>query len=161
MCFNGVFGRTGSGVRGHVVAAVRVALYADGTAAHVRIHHLWCSARPVGTQQHQSERRTSSGTRVHVSLDTYVMLCFLFLLQSMVQVETLGELGVFFTLFVVGLEFSPERLHKVRTGVTRKEQKTKSTLTFLVELQGIGYPKMSALSSFTLLQAVPNQHEFV
>lgn len=36
-------------------------------------------------------------------------------LQSMVQVETLGELGVFFTLFVVGLEFSPERLHKVKT----------------------------------------------
>lgn len=35
------------------------------------------------------------------------------LLQSMVQVETLGELGVFFTLFVVGLEFSPERLRKV------------------------------------------------
>uniref|UniRef100_A0AAR2LX46 Cation/H+ exchanger transmembrane domain-containing protein n=1 Tax=Pygocentrus nattereri TaxID=42514 RepID=A0AAR2LX46_PYGNA len=34
-------------------------------------------------------------------------------IQSMVQVETLGELGVFFTLFVVGLEFSPERLHKV------------------------------------------------
>lgn len=33
--------------------------------------------------------------------------------QSMVQVETLGELGVFFTLFVVGLEFSPERLQKV------------------------------------------------
>lgn len=36
-------------------------------------------------------------------------------LQSMVQVETLGELGVFFTLFVVGLEFSPERLRKVNT----------------------------------------------
>ena len=35
------------------------------------------------------------------------------LFQSMVQVETLGELGVFFTLFVVGLEFSPERLRKV------------------------------------------------
>ncbi|KAJ4947725.1 hypothetical protein JOQ06_009758 [Pogonophryne albipinna] len=32
---------------------------------------------------------------------------------SMVQVETLGELGVFFILFVVGLEFSPERLQKV------------------------------------------------
>lgn len=31
----------------------------------------------------------------------------------MVQVETLGEIGVFFTLFVVGLEFSPERLSKV------------------------------------------------
>lgn len=37
-------------------------------------------------------------------------------LQSMVQVETLGELGVFFTLFVVGLEFSPERLRKVTKG---------------------------------------------
>ncbi|KAB5523338.1 hypothetical protein PHYPO_G00151400 [Pangasianodon hypophthalmus] len=34
-------------------------------------------------------------------------------IKSMVQVETLGELGVFFSLFVVGLEFSPERLHKV------------------------------------------------
>lgn len=43
---------------------------------------------------------------VHVSVCLYV-------LQSMVQVETLGELGVFFTLFVVGLEFSPERLRKV------------------------------------------------
>lgn len=40
----------------------------------------------------------------------YASLC---VLQSMVQVETLGELGVFFTLFVVGLEFSPERLRKV------------------------------------------------
>nr|XP_061830701.1 transmembrane and coiled-coil domain-containing protein 3-like isoform X3 [Nerophis lumbriciformis]XP_061830702.1 transmembrane and coiled-coil domain-containing protein 3-like isoform X3 [Nerophis lumbriciformis] len=34
-------------------------------------------------------------------------------IKSMVQVETLGELGVFFTLFVVGLEFSPERLRTV------------------------------------------------
>ncbi|NWX16092.1 TMCO3 protein, partial [Aegotheles bennettii] len=33
--------------------------------------------------------------------------------KSIVQVETLGELGVFFTLFLVGLEFSPERLRKV------------------------------------------------
>ena len=41
-----------------------------------------------------------------------VSVCFC-VLQSMVQVETLGELGVFFTLFVVGLEFSPERLRKV------------------------------------------------
>ncbi|XP_069745657.1 transmembrane and coiled-coil domain-containing protein 3 isoform X4 [Narcine bancroftii] len=32
---------------------------------------------------------------------------------SIVQVETLGEFGVFFTLFVVGLEFSPDRLRKV------------------------------------------------
>lgn len=34
-------------------------------------------------------------------------------IKSMVQVETLGEVGVFFTLFVVGLEFSPERVRKV------------------------------------------------
>ncbi|XP_023690589.1 transmembrane and coiled-coil domain-containing protein 3 isoform X1 [Paramormyrops kingsleyae] len=34
-------------------------------------------------------------------------------IKSMVQVETLGEFGVFFTLFVVGLEFSPDRLRKV------------------------------------------------
>lgn len=34
-------------------------------------------------------------------------------IKSVVQVETLGELGVFFTLFMVGLDFSPERLHKV------------------------------------------------
>lgn len=40
-------------------------------------------------------------------------LIFLFL-QSIVQVETLGEFGVFFTLFLVGLEFSPEKLRKVR-----------------------------------------------
>ncbi|KAK7898318.1 hypothetical protein WMY93_019171 [Mugilogobius chulae] len=37
-------------------------------------------------------------------------------IKSMVQVETLGELGVFFTLFVVGLEFSPERLRKFCAG---------------------------------------------
>ncbi|XP_060689318.1 transmembrane and coiled-coil domain-containing protein 3 isoform X2 [Hemiscyllium ocellatum] len=34
-------------------------------------------------------------------------------IKSIVQVETLGEFGVFFTLFVVGLEFSPDRLRKV------------------------------------------------
>ncbi|XP_038617512.1 transmembrane and coiled-coil domain-containing protein 3 isoform X2 [Tachyglossus aculeatus] len=34
-------------------------------------------------------------------------------IKSMVQVETLGEFGVFFTLFLVGLEFSPEKLRKV------------------------------------------------
>ncbi|MEQ2170966.1 hypothetical protein GOODEAATRI_005927 [Goodea atripinnis] len=33
--------------------------------------------------------------------------------EAAIKVETLGELGVFFTLFVVGLEFSPERLRKV------------------------------------------------
>ncbi|XP_062384100.1 transmembrane and coiled-coil domain-containing protein 3 isoform X1 [Sardina pilchardus] len=34
-------------------------------------------------------------------------------IKSMVQVETIGQFGVLFTLFVVGLEFSPEQLHKV------------------------------------------------
>nr|DBA33157.1 TPA: hypothetical protein GDO54_000884 [Pyxicephalus adspersus] len=34
-------------------------------------------------------------------------------IKSIVQVETLGEFGVFYTLFLVGLEFSPERLRKV------------------------------------------------
>lgn len=33
------------------------------------------------------------------------------------QVETLGEFGVFFTLFLVGLEFSPEKLRKVSPSV--------------------------------------------
>lgn len=41
-------------------------------------------------------------------------MVFQLCLQSVVQVETLGEVGVFFTLFLVGLEFSPERLRKVR-----------------------------------------------
>ncbi|XP_032888873.1 transmembrane and coiled-coil domain-containing protein 3 isoform X1 [Amblyraja radiata] len=34
-------------------------------------------------------------------------------IKSIVQVETLGEFGVFLTLFVVGLEFSPDKLRKV------------------------------------------------
>ncbi|XP_055985778.1 transmembrane and coiled-coil domain-containing protein 3 [Sorex fumeus] len=34
-------------------------------------------------------------------------------IKSVVQVETLGEFSVFFTLFLVGLEFSPEKLRKV------------------------------------------------
>ncbi|XP_063068378.1 transmembrane and coiled-coil domain-containing protein 3 isoform X1 [Engraulis encrasicolus] len=34
-------------------------------------------------------------------------------IKSVVQVETLGEFGVLFTLFVVGLEFSPDQLRKV------------------------------------------------
>lgn len=33
---------------------------------------------------------------------------------SVVQVETVGEFGVFFIVFAVGLEFSPEKIHKVR-----------------------------------------------
>ena len=47
-------------------------------------------------------------------LNTSLSFMSVSVLQSMVQVETLGELGVFFTLFVVGLEFSPERLRKVK-----------------------------------------------
>ena len=42
---------------------------------------------------------------------TFILL--LFPLQSVVQVDTLGEFGVFFILFAVGLEFSPDRIKKV------------------------------------------------
>lgn len=35
--------------------------------------------------------------------------------QSVVQVETLGEFGVFLIMFVVGLEFSPDKLQRVGT----------------------------------------------
>lgn len=55
---------------------------------------------------------TNSGPNVLCVLIVHASNC---VFQSMVQVETLGELGVFFTLFVVGLEFSPERLRKVNT----------------------------------------------
>ena len=41
------------------------------------------------------------------------MHVFLLRLQSLVQVESLGEFGVFFILFAVGLEFSPEIIKKV------------------------------------------------
>ena len=41
------------------------------------------------------------------------MLDFYFFNQTVVQVETLGEFGVFFILFAVGMEFSPERIKKV------------------------------------------------
>lgn len=34
-------------------------------------------------------------------------------LKSMVQVETIGEFGVFFILFFAGLEFSPDKIRKV------------------------------------------------
>lgn len=34
-------------------------------------------------------------------------------IQSVVQIETLGEFGVFLILFTLGLEFSPERISKV------------------------------------------------
>uniref|UniRef100_A0A3Q3BJJ5 Transmembrane and coiled-coil domains 3 n=1 Tax=Kryptolebias marmoratus TaxID=37003 RepID=A0A3Q3BJJ5_KRYMA len=51
-------------------------------------------------------------------------------IKSIVQVETLGELGVFFTLFVVGLEFSPERLQKV--------WKTSVQGTFYLSLMMVG-----------------------
>ena len=34
--------------------------------------------------------------------------------QSVVQIETVGEFGVFLIMFVVGLEFSPDKLQRVR-----------------------------------------------
>ncbi|XP_043094274.1 transmembrane and coiled-coil domain-containing protein 3 isoform X1 [Puntigrus tetrazona] len=70
-------------------------------------------------------------------------------IKSMVQVETLGELGVFFTLFVVGLEFSPERLHKV----------------WRISLQGSGYLSLlmvvSGLIWGQLLDLRPTQTVFI
>lgn len=36
-------------------------------------------------------------------------------IRSLVQVETVGELGVVFIVFMIGLEFSPEKLRRVRT----------------------------------------------
>lgn len=70
-------------------------------------------------------------------------------IKSMVQVETLGELGVFFTLFVVGLEFSPERLHKV----------------WKISLQGSGYLSLlmvvSGLIWGQLLDLQPTQTVFI
>jgi len=46
-------------------------------------------------------------------VELYKDRLFFFLPQSVVQVETLGEFGVFFILFAVGLEFSPDRIKKV------------------------------------------------
>ena len=37
-----------------------------------------------------------------------------FVSQAVVQVETLSEFGAFFILFCVGLEFSPEKIRKVK-----------------------------------------------
>lgn len=50
---------------------------------------------------------------LYYKLTTVHWFIFFFFPKSIVQVETLGEFGVFFTLFLVGLEFSPERLRKV------------------------------------------------
>jgi predicted Kef-type K+ transport protein len=46
-------------------------------------------------------------------LMTVLRVVNLLLIQTVVQVETIGEFGVYFILFVVGLEFSPDRLKKV------------------------------------------------
>jgi len=46
-------------------------------------------------------------------VELYKDRLFFFLPQSVVQVETLGEFGVFFILFAVGLEFSPDRIKRV------------------------------------------------
>ena len=37
--------------------------------------------------------------------------------QSLVQIETFGEFGVFIILFSVGLEFSPDIIRKVKKTV--------------------------------------------
>jgi Kef-type K+ transport system membrane component KefB len=61
--------------------------------------------------------------------------------QSIVQVETLGEFGVFFTLFLVGLEFSPEKLRKVSTSssvITRKQHGVTRLYLLLMFVRHLG-----------------------
>lgn len=105
----------GLGVGGDVVPALWLDLLSGRPSSHVWIYSLRRPTWTLGPQQHQ-------GVFACVfCLQSLKLLCALVVhfglrlsvLQSMVQVETLGELGVFFTLFVVGLEFSPERLRKV------------------------------------------------
>ena len=43
-----------------------------------------------------------------------LFILFTFVSQAVVQVETLSEFGAFFILFCVGLEFSPEKIRKVK-----------------------------------------------
>lgn len=100
----------GLGVGGDDVAALRLDLHYGGSSSHVWLHHLRGPARTVRSEQHQGAFVCSENQSDLWILPVDLHLC---VFQSMVQVETLGELGVFFTLFVVGLEFSPERLRKV------------------------------------------------
>jgi Kef-type K+ transport system membrane component KefB len=56
-------------------------------------------------------------------------------------VETLGEFGVFFTLFLVGLEFSPEKLRKVSTSssvITRKQHGVTRLYLLLMFVRHLG-----------------------
>lgn len=104
----------GLDVSGDAVAALRVDLCDGRASSHVWVYHLRGPAWSLWPEQHQGVfvfRENESIIRVP---PVHLHLC---ILQSMVQVETLGELGVFFTLFVVGLEFSPERLRKVNVTV--------------------------------------------
>lgn len=57
------------------------------------------------------------------------LILLLFPSQSVVQVETLGEFGVFFILFAVGLEFSPDRIKKVMCNTSFSLAKVACTLT--------------------------------
>lgn len=100
----------GLGVGGDYVSALRLDLHYGRSSSHVWVYHLRGPAWTIWPKQHQGaivclENQSKVGV-----LPAYLHLC---MFQSMVQVETLGELGVFFTLFLVGLEFSPERLQKV------------------------------------------------
>ncbi|XP_077987807.1 transmembrane and coiled-coil domain-containing protein 3-like isoform X2 [Glandiceps talaboti] len=71
------------------------------------------------------------------------------IIKAQVQVETLGEFGVFFILFMVGLEFSPDRIRKVwRVAVFGS-----GAMTILMMIFGLiwGY----------LLHIIPSQSVFV
>ena len=56
-------------------------------------------------------RRNISPLREYICMSE-IFYCIV-LVQAVVQVETIGEFGVYFMLFVVGLEFSPGKLRKV------------------------------------------------
>lgn len=100
----------GLGVGGDAVAALRVDLRDGRASSHVWVYHLWGPAWSLRPEQHQGVFVCLENESILRVPPVHLHLC---VFQSMVQVETLGELGVFFTFFVVGLEFSPERLRKV------------------------------------------------
>uniref|UniRef100_UPI00358EE63A transmembrane and coiled-coil domain-containing protein 3 isoform X4 n=1 Tax=Myxine glutinosa TaxID=7769 RepID=UPI00358EE63A len=87
------------------------------------------------------------------------------MIKSLVQVETLGEFGVFFIIFFVGLEFSPDKLRKV----WQISLQTPLAILFLMSVAGLawGYglniaPKQSLFISACLsLSSTPLVSKFL
>lgn len=80
---------------------------------------------------------------VEVLLGRMFVAVYCFLLQSVVQVETIGELGAVFIVFMAGLELSPDKLKKVSGNAT--------SLIFYFSLT----PIHSLLSIFLPLSSFP------